>query len=607
VSVDSIPPTPGLINGNNGICANNDYVYFISSIANAKNYNWVFPLGWTINTGQGDTLVSSKASFNSGNIIVNASNDCGVSSNRMLAILADTNPKIAANITGLNKPCFNSNAGYSIPLISNATNYTWLIPTDWTIISGQGTNNLISKPGSLTGSIELVASNKCGISNRVIKQVEIEFIPTKPSIISGNQIPCSNSNYAYFIPKISNASSYTWAVPQGWTILNNMDTSVLLKTSFFSGDISVIASNVCGSSSSSILNTVIQTIPNKPIIQNPIDTLCSGYSYNLYTDSVQFATGYNWNLPNGWIINSGQGTRLVNITSNESQGVIKVLANNGVCFSDTTFNNMFVTKTPNIPINLQGNFIPCFNTNETFSTTLDSQSDSYKWLIPSGWSINGSSSSNIINLNIGNNPGIISVQAQKLGCLSNSKQTNVLVQFIPATPASIQGDSYVRSNETKAYSIPLISNATNYNWTIPKDWAFLSGVGTNSILLLTGDSSGNIVVSASNVCGTGANNAKSVFSGIPNNLLDKSKDELIQVYPIPADNYLNIALGNNLIGITDWVIYDLLGKKVLTGKINNVNGGQPIHIEISDLAPSNYLLELDTQNSKIYRKFNIVR
>lgn len=607
VSVDSIPPTPGLITGNNDICSNNDYTYYISKIANAKNYTWAFPLGWTINTGQGDTLISSRTAYNSGNISVNAGNDCGVSSNRILAIIADTSPKIAANIAGLDKPCFNSNSGYSIPLISNATNYNWVLPPDWTISSGQGSNNLIIKPGTIAGSIEVVAINKCGISNKISKMVEVEFIPAKPSAISGNAIPCSNSTYSYFIPKISNATNYLWGLPQGWTILNSMDTSVLLRTSLSSGEISVVASNVCGSGNSRTLNTVIQPIPNKPIIQNPIDTLCSGYSYSLFTDSVQYASGYNWSMPNGWTINSGQGTRFANFTSSESQGFIKVVANNGVCISDTTYKNTLVTKTPNVPINLQGNLIPCFNTIETYSTNLDLQSDSYKWIFPSGWSIDGSSDSNTIIVNTGNTSGIISVQAQKLGCLSNSKQANVLVQFIPVIPISIQGDAYVRSNETKAYSIPLIYNATNYNWIIPKDWAFLSGVGTNNILLLTGDSSGHIVVSASNVCGTSANSSKSVFSGIPNYLIDNSKDALIKVYPIPADDYLNITTSNNLIGITDWVIYDLLGKKVLTGKINHINSGQPIPIEISNLTPSNYLLELDTQNSRIYRKFNIVR
>ena len=65
------------------------------------------------------------------------------------------------SITGLASVCTGTSQTYSIAPVTNATNYTWTIPTGWTLNTGQGTTSInvtAGTPGQ-NGNITVVASN----------------------------------------------------------------------------------------------------------------------------------------------------------------------------------------------------------------------------------------------------------------------------------------------------------------------------------------------------------------------------------------------------------------------------------------------------------------
>jgi hypothetical protein len=70
------------------------------------------------------------------------------------------------------------------------------------------------------------------------------------------------------------------------------------------------------------------------------------------------------------------------------------------------------------------------------------------------------------------------------------------------TIGAIVGNSAICSANDYVYSLPLVSNATYYAWTVPANTSVISGQGTNSVLIrfLSGYSSGTISVVASNSC-----------------------------------------------------------------------------------------------------------
>ncbi|NBX79493.1 MAG: hypothetical protein EBQ94_03785, partial [Flavobacteriales bacterium] len=141
---------------------------------------------------------------------------------------------------------------------------------------------------------------------------------TSPSTINGTAVGvCLNGiiNPTFSVLAVSGATSYTWTAPIGTSIVTGQGTtSVTLEvsSSFVSGTLSVIANNLCGSSTAKTL--ALSSIPPAPgIITGPSNNLClNGVSNPTYTIStVAGASSYTWTAPIGTTIVSGQGTTSV--------------------------------------------------------------------------------------------------------------------------------------------------------------------------------------------------------------------------------------------------------------------------------------------------------
>jgi gliding motility-associated-like protein len=92
-------------------------------------------------------------------------------------------------------------------------------------------------------------------------------------------------------------------------------------------------------------------------------------------------------------------------------------------------------------------------------------------------------------------------------CINRAVLTMTYVpsnQATPATqPGTITGNSNVCTGVASTFSIPPVANAAGYTWTVPAGWTINSGQGTTSITATPG-STGNICVTANNLCGTSA-------------------------------------------------------------------------------------------------------
>ncbi|MCW8897739.1 MAG: gliding motility-associated C-terminal domain-containing protein [Flavobacteriales bacterium] len=92
-------------------------------------------------------------------------------------------------------------------------------------------------------------------------------------------------------------------------------------------------------------------------------------------------------------------------------------------------------------------------------------------------------------------------------CINRAVLTMTYVpsnQATPATqPGAITGNSNVCTGVASTFSIPPVANAAGYTWTVPAGWTINSGQGTTSITATPG-STGNICVTANNLCGTSA-------------------------------------------------------------------------------------------------------
>jgi len=91
--------------------------------------------------------------------------------------------------------------------------------------------------------------------------------------------------------------------------------------------------------------------------------------------------------------------------------------------------------------------------------------------------------------------GTYTVTANLNGCLSTPNTTVVTVNPLPASAGTISGLTTVcQGQNSVTYTVPVITNATSYVWTLPSGATGTSS--TNSITVNYGTSavSGNITV-----------------------------------------------------------------------------------------------------------------
>ncbi|MFT3909366.1 MAG: HYR domain-containing protein [Ferruginibacter sp.] len=190
----SNPATPSLINGPTNVCANIGgtgvpATYSVAA-ATGTTFNWIVPAGVTGLTGQGTNSISFTypAGFTSGSISVTATNGCGTSASRTLAV-TKLNPATPSNIDVI-QTGFCPARTYSYTLASmpaNATTVQWTVPADAIGFTGQGTSSItVSYPSTaVIGNVTAQGINNCGVSTIRSVQVKLPVCPV-PTFTKGS-------------------------------------------------------------------------------------------------------------------------------------------------------------------------------------------------------------------------------------------------------------------------------------------------------------------------------------------------------------------------------------------------------------------------------------
>ncbi|MBK7964632.1 MAG: T9SS type A sorting domain-containing protein [Bacteroidetes bacterium] len=262
----STPVTPPSISGAAKACPTDVITYSIALVARADSYNWTVPAGAAVIAGQGTNVVQVEFSpgFTGGPITVAAINGCGSSPVRSRNVSLNILPA-SASISGQNSGvCSATGVSYTVTPVVGASSYFWTVPSGATIASGQGTGTImVDFSGSYGGgSISVVAQNGCG--NGAARSLTVTGAPGIASPITGPVGLCANQNYNYGVSTVAGASTYTWTVPSGFTILSGQGTKDIVAKAGAnpaSGlTISVRASNACGTGPARLLNGISITL-----------------------------------------------------------------------------------------------------------------------------------------------------------------------------------------------------------------------------------------------------------------------------------------------------------------------------------------------------------
>jgi hypothetical protein len=526
ITVTSSLASLGVISGTTSpLFGQNSTPYSIVPITGATTYTWSVPGGATISSGQGTPIigVDFPCGASNGTIVVSASNGCAntapVSLSFALSSTALTQP---AAITGLTSiPRGSTGVVYNITTVTGATSYTWTVPANCVITSGQGTTSITvdySSCSATSGNITVTAENGCVAASparTLAVTLTTTALPT-PGAITGLQMPVpGQTNVTYSIAAVTGASSYAWSYSgTGASIISGQGTSsitVNYACGSTNGNISVTASNGCVATSASqnLAITLGSTLATPGVIygsQAPVFGQ-TGIPYSI--SQIAGVASYTWTVSSGATITSGQGTSSIIVDFSctaQANGVISVVANNG-CVGQSASSALSYAMGGSMatPGTIAGlTTVPKGATDVPYSVSLLNGATSYTWSVPSGYTITSGQGTNSIRVNYGCTAanGNITVVASNSCTTSSASSLTITVSSTLPTPGAIAGTTTPAIGSTVNYTIVPIYGASSYNWSTPSGVSIISGAGTSSVNLnfTCGASNGDISVTANNSC-----------------------------------------------------------------------------------------------------------
>ncbi len=286
ITSNALPVNVAAIIGDTIPCAGSNTVYKSSASNGATSYLWNLPNGWSGSSTADSIFVTVGTS--GGQVAVTAQNFCGSSATSILTVSVNNIPATPTTINGPSAVCSGSNNSFSVPSVAGATDYIWALPNGW---SGTSVSeNINVTPDSSAGVISVSAKNACGSSSFQTLNVSITPLPSVPGIINGTSPVCAGSTNTYTVSAAVGASSYTWTLPNGWSG-SSSTPSISATANSIAGNISVVANNACGSSSSQ----------NKSIAVSPLPQVTFDIVKNVVCKNLNPILALNTGTPSGGV------------------------------------------------------------------------------------------------------------------------------------------------------------------------------------------------------------------------------------------------------------------------------------------------------------------
>ncbi|HRN80665.1 MAG TPA: T9SS type A sorting domain-containing protein, partial [Ferruginibacter sp.] len=257
-----------------------------------------------------------------------------------------------------------------------------------------------------------------------------------------------------------------------------LNTGVLNTTTYFYAEVSCSVSN-----ETDISNTLTVTVNPLPVAEITGNlTFCTSSSTTL---TASAGDSYQWYDINGLMIGETNNTLVVS-----AAGSYYVEVTTNGCSANSSVVNVLESSIPAAPV-VSGptNVCPYLDTNEEVVYTIDPVpgATSYNWTVPPSVSIVSGQGTNTLTVTIGMNL-MNSANKQIRVTASNSCGTSPLTIFYmlvqsPQTPAQIDGPTdacdFIGSPTPVTYSIPPVTAATSYLWTVPAGVTIVNNNGTS--------------------------------------------------------------------------------------------------------------------------------
>ncbi len=434
-------------------------------------------------------------------------------------------------------------------------------------------------------------------------------------------VPVVTGSATFSTTAVPGATSYIWTVPSSMNILSGQgSTSIFVSWSSFaahdgiSGNISVTPVDNCGpGQSSSISIDINYTAPVRPSsISGPVK-LCPGENGIYSVLAVARANSYQWILPAGLTIVSGNGSNVIEVSADNlfTGGTISCSAQN-VCGASPVRTRATSLNTPLSPSAISGlaNGV-CGTSNVSYSVSLIPNANTYLWTVPAGATIVSGQGTNTIwvDFDFAFGSGLITVAGTN-GC-GNGPVRSLTVKGAPGIAGPISGDISICNGQSNVkYEVATVTGAGNYTWTIPVGATLVSSQGFKEIFVNWGAQSASgqqVSVVTSNACGL---SPARVLNGIVINpihciRLGDSWETALSIAPNPAHNLVIISFHGVEHENFSMQLTDISGRTILQKNGTCTEGMQKHDLDISPCSSGIYFIKVSTGNRERTEKLII--
>ena len=210
-------------------------------------------------------------------------------------------------------------------------------------------------------------------------------------------------------------------------------------------------------------------------------------------------------MPAGATGTSTTNSISVNYGASAVSGNITVKGNNSC--GDGTTSTLAITVNP-LPVaagTITGTTTVCQGQNSvTYTVPEIANAESYVWTLPAGATGTSTTNSISVNYDASATSGNITVKGNNSCGDGASSTLPITVNPLPISAGSITGATTVCQGQSAVtYTVPTITNATSYVWTLPAGATGTSNTNSITVNYDASANSGNINVKGNNDCGDG--------------------------------------------------------------------------------------------------------
>jgi hypothetical protein len=471
---------------------------------------------------------------------------------------------LASSLTGVSYQLLRYGVPVGTPAGGSGLALAWsgLIDGNYTVVATDNTTNCTN---TMTGSATLAMNP----------------LPDNAIAISGPTSVCQGETVAFFTGSITNASSYTWSVPAGASVVTGQgNTSVTIQFNGTSGNVSVFGNNACGAGQPFNYPVTVNAAPILNATSTAAD-VCAGISATLNATATPIGTSFAWS-------NGGFGPSVLVTPTSTTTYYVTATGVNGCTSTDNVL--ITVHALPNVTLALS----PTSECQNTYMVTLTGGA-------PLGGTYNGAcvttGTDNVYPNSIPvNTYPITYTYMDSWGCSNTSPAANFVINPIPnvhfnsfysGTIIPFTEPAFIVASGVPVggvYSGPGFSLVGTSYWFTAADAGAGSHVGTYTYTQpSTGCTASDIITYTIGTVGIDEVNAAV---------------NAISIYPNPTSDNINLS-GINLKQIKSLNIINLLGEVVYSTNINESN----MVINVREFSSGTYFIRfIDADGVSISKK-----